>query len=367
LIEPVEQILSGREPRYPDHLADRPTIRNVSFDRCVVGNYIHLSAAVLDGVSFTNTKTRLDLELCAFREVVLRGRFGDLKINWHSGAERLSGKPGHVANREAVDRQNDEFHQESEWLLDVSEAHFTDWGIRDLPPDKVRIDPTRQAFFDAEVTRGARALIEPALGEGVVSSVLRFQLGGERERLTFVHANPRKKHGEHDIALIALLYDNGLTVPTAPHNKVDEPSEPPESDGLPQSGLYAEYFPASSLDVARAMVLDGSYLDHTWPASAGSPDPIGGLERIKVALLDTTPVEHIVAHADADEAAILQLHPDLTKALGAMGQAQVRSVAAACDEAMIGMGGLAAEVLTDLAHFTRSIGADEHLFAVILP
>lgn len=365
LIEPVEQILGG-ERRYPDHLADRPTIRNVSFDRCVVGNYIHLSAAVLNGVSFTNTKTRLDLELCAFREVVLRGRFGELKINWHSGADRLFGKPGHVANREAVDRQNDEFHQESRWLLDISEADFTDWGIRDLPPDKVRIDPTRQAFFDAELTRGARALIEPALGEGLVSFVLRQQLGGDRERLEFVHANPRKKHGEEDIALIALLYENGLTVPTASHIKVDEPPAPPDAVGLPHSGLFAEYFPASSLDVARAMVLDGSYLDHSWPASAGSPDPIDGLERITAALLGSISIEPIVAQADADEAVVLQLHPDLTKALAAMDQAQVRSVAAACDEAMIGMDGPATEVLSDLAGFTRSIGA-EHLFAVLLP
>lgn len=151
-------------------------------------------------MTIDSVKAEIDLELCALRHVVIAGNLSKVRINWSSGARRMSGKP-FVAKRthqDRVDAQNTAFHSEADWILDISRGVAREWSIRDLPPDKVRVDPARQAFVSSASLEPARALLEAQPLEGICGSVVRSVLERDRGTASFLHVTPRSKALEEE-------------------------------------------------------------------------------------------------------------------------------------------------------------------------
>lgn len=215
------QLFEPGNPMAREHAAvfdDRPLLRDVSFERCDI-RYRTWEAddAVLDGVTISHLEGKIGLELCALRHVTLEGRLGEVWINWSSGGARVLGRTNEwVTHQERVDEQNARFHDEVDWMLDISRAVTREWCLRDLPPEKVRIDPTRMAFVSHESLEPGRALLEARDLKGICGSVVRSALASDRAEVEFCWVTPRGAEHEAESELIALLHREGLALPTAP-------------------------------------------------------------------------------------------------------------------------------------------------------
>lgn len=333
----------------PDKFEDRPAISRVTFDRCTVGSgQISLSGAVLDEVCFVDTKAELVLDDCALRHVVLAGRMGRV---W-----ALFGFQSHRSNYERLKRQNSDLHDRVDWMLDVSRAVSRDLILRSVRPDKVRIDPSRQAFVTHASLQPGRRHLEANPLVGNAGFIVRGALRSPNHLDSFICAQPRGKFEQEELALIRFLHEHGLTCPTAPHEPVagggemPTPMSPdrarqrgrvdrsPSESGLPRPaavvdpGLAAStpYFAADSLDHAREVAGDGTYLDHCWRTADGAPDPLSDLEPLIALVLDR-PEEEIewgaVTEIDDSDAVLGSVSPEFVRALASLSRAELIQLA----------------------------------------
>lgn len=186
---------------------DWPVLSRIELDRC--RGDAHLSSVHLDRCEITSWKGTARLVDCALRETVFRGRFRSLWFDW-SSSDR-------TASRRAMSA---EFHTSVDWAIDVSEVQSPELGVRSIPAEKVRVDPSRQFFASGlSVQPGAATLSEIPLREyGLTGMVLRERLAArDPQYVIFFSLDPRSKTHAAELQLIALLHEHGLVLPTAAH------------------------------------------------------------------------------------------------------------------------------------------------------
>jgi hypothetical protein len=188
---------------------DRPILTGIEMDRCRCDGDAYLSGAVLDDCTVNGWASKARLVDCALRQCVFRGRFRSLWFEWSSGDRDAHRRAQTVA-----------FHRSADWAIDVSEAESAELEVRSIPPDKTRVDPTRQFFASGlSVQAGAAALSEIPLGDyGLTGFAVRGWLATRHpEYVKFFSLSPRSKTKDAELELIALLHEFGLVLPTAPH------------------------------------------------------------------------------------------------------------------------------------------------------
>jgi len=364
-------------------LGERPLVRNVVFDRLDVSRRtFRCTGAVLDEVTIDRCASELHLDFCALRHVTIKGRTGVVWMNW-TVPFGWNGLP-------TIRAQNDAFHAEVDWMLDISETKSPTFAIGRLPADKVRIDPLRQAFVTAQSLAPGRALIAEQ-PKTLVRFILEKCLGPGRyddhelEAPAFIWAGNKPKERDAEAALIQRLHAEGLTVPTAPFpadgdRDASEPRPAParvtapvvedaeEETFGPGPTIQADFITAPSLDAAVARVADQSYLTDCWPATYGSFDPALDVEVI-VQVLTGGLEDGVDPRSDVfDEAVVIELPDAIVRALLAADEQQLDAFARAFVEAGVDMGGPVHAVLTDLAAWLRPRAlAGHHLYAVVMP
>lgn len=187
----------------PPVVGERPTVRDVVFDSC--SGPVHLSGAALEQVTVAGLKGVASLQFCLFDRVVLGGRFRGLAIE--------SSPFAHQQDWSDFVAENDRRYETIEWALDVSEATFENEKIRDIPPEKIRVDPERQAVITVESTRGGAAAFEGVDLVGVSGSLIRGALAGKRLTDHLVSVQAGSKTADQELEQIRRLHEHGLALP----------------------------------------------------------------------------------------------------------------------------------------------------------
>jgi hypothetical protein len=103
-------------------------------------------------------------------------------------------------------------YEDIDWALDVSAAQLRQCMIRDVPPDKIRIDPEVQAVITPESVAGGESLFEAEELVGVVGFHIDSVLKGDGVE-ALVRVEPSTKYPEPELRLIRKLHDSGLALP----------------------------------------------------------------------------------------------------------------------------------------------------------
>lgn len=184
--------------------AERPNLADLNIESCRARNGWRLDGCVLDGVTIADARGHIFFTRCAMRHVRLVGALRVFEFVDHNEWSKVG---------PAIVDDNEDFHAEVDWMLDISELDHRDQRIMGLPPEKVIIDPERQAFISAESVEAGRewlsALPEStAFGDRIASSLN----GYAHPRLLSVAMRGRNR--AEGLAIVRELHDRGCTVPT---------------------------------------------------------------------------------------------------------------------------------------------------------
>jgi hypothetical protein len=125
---------------------NRSVVRNARLKSCRVGG-CDIGPAVIENVIVDGFETA-ELFIvwgALFKEVVIRGKCGKLKINhWIHHTERSEAIQGpfDVARRG--------FYESVDWALDIREARFKEFEVRGIPARLIRRDPESQLVVTRE-------------------------------------------------------------------------------------------------------------------------------------------------------------------------------------------------------------------------
>lgn len=151
----------------------RPLVRNVELVRCRIDGQVFLHGAVVDGCTVDGVRAGdLDLHYCAFRHVRLTGRMS--LVNVYSYLD------GPVDDRlRRIVAANAELHAEVDWALDIRGLRCRDYRLRNLPVDKLVVDPSYQAVVTpASMARAGEVFPDAEALPGVVGSFIRGHISG---------------------------------------------------------------------------------------------------------------------------------------------------------------------------------------------
>ncbi len=108
--------------------------------------------------------------------------------------------------------ENAEHHHATDWVLDVSGARFRNSMIRDLPPEKIRIDASRQAVITVSSMQGSEAVFADVDLPGTVGMVIREAMNG-RVWDPLVNIDISSKTAPQELELIQTLHEGGFALP----------------------------------------------------------------------------------------------------------------------------------------------------------
>lgn len=342
-----------------------PTLRNVTFERLTLSNRrARLKRAVLDNVTFNGVNFEISASGCVMRHVTLAGRMPNPSINWSRDV------PYDLSLFEGVD-----------WALDVSELRSKEVLLRGVPPDKVRIDPLRQVFVTRASLKPEARLIESLAGDGLVTRSLRrfvdgqdhpqFVLPGYGE-VNLYQAYPSKKYDEaNDRETIALLYEHGLALPTAPLDTGTGPTIEPVADPIPGPGpaIRADYIAVHDLDELHSVMRGDIAEPEIWPASYGSIDPTTDLESLVTAV--NSGAERAATEPETvmlGEAVAVGLSEQDARRIARADDRELERIAHELDAELVDLGGPTLQVLADLATWLRRINDDgRRVYALVFP
>jgi hypothetical protein len=124
----------------------RSTVRNVKLLNCEEAGCA-VETAIVEDVVVDGLKTHGLLQTMAavFKHVTLRGKLGRIMI---SPAVQLGTAKPH--EQRAFDEANAAYYQAVDWALDIREAEFEEFDLRNVPARLVRRDPETQVVITRE-------------------------------------------------------------------------------------------------------------------------------------------------------------------------------------------------------------------------
>lgn len=190
----------------------RPSLTDVRFTRCrITQGSCDLVGCMLDTVSFDSVSSReLWLLMCSLSHV----RFsGYVRFLWLDPARDTI--PGDWTR---IVMENAAVHRATDWAVDISQADFGDVTIRGLPPDKIRVDPARQAIVTAESLTSSGEAIPAELLVGTPGYVISQILGQGPYpcRDLLIWAKRDSKTFSQEIDLVRYLHAEHLAMPAWP-------------------------------------------------------------------------------------------------------------------------------------------------------
>ncbi len=198
----AEEVALGRRPKFVEVTATDCGI--VSGDAMFMG-------CSLEEVSIHSFRGgELWFPNCRFRHVRFSGKLSRI---WTS--QGLGSMPGDWSQ---VVADNTRAHADTDWVVDISEGQFKSCTLRGFPPDKIRVDPERQAVVTrASLSAGPRIPERLLVGTAgyVVSEAAATPPGGmQRDCLAMVP--DRHRHRETQAELVRFLHHEGLALPAWP-------------------------------------------------------------------------------------------------------------------------------------------------------
>lgn len=221
----------------------RPIVQNLEVVRCR-GRAPSVAGAVLEEVVFDGSLRDVELDFCAFRHVTISGRVPKLKIWSDVRWATTSRSPAEFW--ESYVAANEVFHRDVDWVLDVSAAELGDSMVRDLPFDKIVIDPDRQAIVDgARVLENRSSFADLDLEvSGIEGRKLRRAFAGDdaalwSDPLCHVHRVKKRdrEQAEAEQRVIRRLHEAGCALPV--FERPGGPVAEVESVPVPEGPVFA--------------------------------------------------------------------------------------------------------------------------------